>query len=375
MNAVWAADGPTGLGRLYPLPYFRAEMMGLDHTEVARILSQVRTFFDDGRNGDWIETWSTAGAEYSERALRAEEDGREATAGDYYLAATACYFVAAYTIHAFQPIMAREVAHRQSIDCYRRGHRYYAYTPEEFRFTHGGTPVRGYLRLPSDGAGPWPCVILIGGANSTKEENHATANYFLRRGLAALTFDGPGQGEYLQDFDRPMRKDAFAQVVSAAIDALVQDTRIDDRRIGVWGKASGSIPALHACAADQRVQALALHPATYRWSEFFDELPVLPQKLELAAFLGAHSFNDLTSLIAEEMTVDDVVASVPCPILAVNSEEDIIPSEQGYQLRAHARTTVTVIVLPGQVHGGPPTIALPLEADWLRSELSTQEGS
>ena len=110
MNAVWAADGPTGLGRLYPLPYFRAEMMGLDHTEVARILSQVRTFFDDGRNGDWIETWSTAGAEYSERALRAEEDGREATAGDYYLAATACYFVAAYTIHAFQPIMAREVA-------------------------------------------------------------------------------------------------------------------------------------------------------------------------------------------------------------------------------------------------------------------------
>ena len=118
-----------------------------------------------------------------------------------------------------------------------------------------------------------------------------------------------------------------------------------------------------------------LHPATYRWSEFFADFPVLPQKLEMAAFLGAHSFNDLTNLIAEEMTVDDVVASVACPILAVNSEDDIIPPEQGYELRDHARTTVTVIVLPGQVHGGPPTIALPLEADWLRSELSTQEGS
>jgi hypothetical protein len=30
---------------------------------------------------------------------------------------------------------------------------------------------------------------------------------------------------------------------------------------------------------------------------------------------------------------------------------------------------VSLVVLPGQVHGGPPTVALPLEADWMRDQL------
>jgi 2,6-dihydroxypseudooxynicotine hydrolase len=374
MNDVWAKDGSNGFARLYALPYFRAEMIGLDHTEVARVLAKVRTFFDGGRNGDWIETWSGAGAEYQERAERAESAGHEATAGDLYLAATACYFVAAYVIHAFEPIESREQAHRQSIDCYRLGARHYHFPAEEFHFVADGITIRGYLRTPVALSKRWPCVILVGGANSTKEENHATANYFLRRDMAVLTFDGPGQGEYLQDFGRPMRRAAFDRAISGAIDALAADSRIEPGSIGLWGKASGSIPALHACSADHRIKALALHPGTYRWSDFYDAFPVLPQKLEMAAFLGARSFDELAGLIFFEMTVEGVVGDVTCPILAVSSEHDIIPADQGARLRAEAGNDVTLVVLPGQVHGGPPTIALPLEADWMRDQLAGATG-
>jgi 2,6-dihydroxypseudooxynicotine hydrolase len=370
MNEVWAQDGPNGFARLYALPYFRAEMIGLDHTEVARILAKVRTFFDAGRNGDWIETWSAAGSEYRERAQLAESDGHEATAGDLYLAATACYFVAGYVIHAFEPIEPREHAHRQSIDCYRRGARYFEHPAEEFRFASEGVTIRGYLRTPAPGPHPWPCVILVGGANSTKEENHATANYFLRREMAVLTFDGPGQGEYLQDFARPMRREAFDRAISGAVDALMADSRIEAGSIGLWGKASGTIPALHACSVDHRIKALALHPGTYRWIDFYDAFPILPQKLEMATFLGARSFDELARLILFEMTVEGAVGDVSCPILAVSSERDIIPADQGERLRAEAGGDVTLVVLPGQVHGGPPTIALPLEADWMRDQLA-----
>jgi 2,6-dihydroxypseudooxynicotine hydrolase len=369
MNEVWAQEGPNGLARLYALPYFRAEMMGLDHTEVARVLGGVRTFFDSGRNGDWIETWCEAGAQYRMRAESAESEGHAATAGDLYMAATACYFVAAYVIHSFEPIEARERAHRQSIDCYHRGSAYYQYPPEECRFVADGVTIRGYLRIPVAPPKRAPCVILVGGANSTKEENHATANYFLRREMAVLTFDGPGQGEYLQNFERPMRREAFDRSISGALDALAADPRIEPGRIGLWGKASGSIPALHACAKDHRIKALALHPGTYRWSDFYAAFPVLPQKLEMAAFLGAHSFDELDRLIAVEMTVEDVVGEVTCPILAVSSEHDIIPADQGARLRAQSHNDVSLVVLPGQVHGGPPTVALPLEADWMRDQL------
>jgi 2,6-dihydroxypseudooxynicotine hydrolase len=284
------------------------------------------------------------------------------------MAAAACFFVAAYVIHSFEPIEARERAHKQSIDSYRHGSRHCQFPAEEFRFVADGVTIRGYLRTPV-APKQAPCVILVGGANSTKEENHATANYFLRREMAVLTFDGPGQGEYLQDFDRPMRRDAFDRAISGALDALAVDPRIEPGSIGLWGKASGSIPALHACSTDHRIKALALHPGTYRWSDFYDAFPVVPQKLEMAAFLGARSFNDLARLIEVEMTVEDVVGQVTCPILAVSSEHDIIPADQGARLRAESRGDVSLVVLPGQVHGGPPTIALPLEADWMRDQL------
>jgi hypothetical protein len=187
--------------------------------------------------------------------------------------------------------------------------------------------------------------------------------------MAVLTFDGPGQGEYMQEFGRPMRRDAFDRAISGAIDALTAESRIEPESIGLWGKASGSIPALHACSTEHRIKALALHPGTYRWSDFYDAFPVLPQKLEMAAFLGARSFGELAQLIAVEMTVEGVVGEATCPILAVSSERDIIPADQGARLRAEVGNDVTLVVLPGQVHGGPPTIALPLEADWMRDQL------
>src|SRR4030067_3225671 len=53
--------------------------------------------------------------------------------------------------------------------------------------------MEGYLRVPP-GSGPAPVVVLFNGTNAVKEELHWWTNALLERGLATITFDGPGLG-------------------------------------------------------------------------------------------------------------------------------------------------------------------------------------
>ena len=50
----------------------------------------------------------------------------------------------------------------------------------------------GNLRRPAGAEKP-PCVVLLAGADSTKEEFYTLENTFFDRGVATFSFDGPGQ--------------------------------------------------------------------------------------------------------------------------------------------------------------------------------------
>ena len=68
-----------------------------------------------------------------------------------------------------------------------------------------------YLRLPDRKLEEerWPVVVVVGGANSTKEENHPLTTQMLQRGLATLAYDGPGQNEYLLNGGEPLTMAAY----------------------------------------------------------------------------------------------------------------------------------------------------------------------
>ena len=54
----------------------------------------------------------------------------------------------------------------------------------------------GYLRRPAArGDDPAPLVVLVPGLESTKEQFSTYEPFFLRRGVATLSVEGPGQGE------------------------------------------------------------------------------------------------------------------------------------------------------------------------------------
>ena len=95
-------------------------------------------------------------------------------------------------------------------------------------------------------------MVLLPGADSTKEELYGQAEHLLRRGLAAFPFDGPGHG--LVSFRLKLRPDEEV-AVSAVLDHLLTRGDVDAQRVGVLGISYGGLFAIRAAAVDARVKA------------------------------------------------------------------------------------------------------------------------
>ena len=216
-------------------------------------------------------------------------------------------------------------------------------------------------------------MVMIGGANSHKLNLHAVSEYYLARGMAALGFDGPGQGEFRARTGRPLRVADFDRAFSAVADWLVKDGRIDAERIGIYGRATGGMLAIHAAASDKRYRAVVAHPASYNWANFFERnfVPTLvTHRLELCSFLGAKTLAEGTRLVLQELTLEPIADRIDFPILSVCSANDeTMPASESERLRERVKGPVEVVVFPGKGHGGPSRLSLPLEADWLREKL------
>src|SRR5437667_3478758 len=77
LNHLWAMHGPATIGSVYQYPGPRANVIGLDDSEVDRIVRGIRTFFAWGTGHDWIAEWTKAGEEYAARAERAMQEGHK----------------------------------------------------------------------------------------------------------------------------------------------------------------------------------------------------------------------------------------------------------------------------------------------------------
>src|SRR5262249_23727794 len=151
-------------------------------------------------------------------------------------------------------------------------------------------------------------VIVIGGANSTKEENHPLTTQMLQRGLATLAYDGPGQNEYLLDGGEPLRMNDYDAALSTVVDWLVQDGRIDPDRIALFGRSGGGITGLHAAASEPRLKAVVAHPATYNWGpRMRNNMDVLTLPLEVGHWLGASTLEEVKTFAERELTLEGVI--------------------------------------------------------------------
>jgi 2,6-dihydroxypseudooxynicotine hydrolase len=369
LNHLWAIHGIGALSSLYGTPHGRTQMLGMDNGEVDRVIAGIRGF-NTGLADDWLSSWMRAGDEYDERAGEALARGKHQSAASFGLIASMCHHVGEMMVFGLGPMPRREEAAARCVQCYQRiaEHVDPPATRVEIQFADASIP--GYMRVPARADRP-PCVVVVGGANSVMEENHAISDYFLARGLATFAFDGPGQGEFFLSSGQHLRVAAFDAAVTAVVDWLSASGSVDPDRIGIFGKSTGGLLVVHAAAAEPRLKAIVAHPGSYDWAPYFEtHFPFYPSQLELFTVLGAGSLAEGVALVKAELTLETVLPDVRAPILAVNSLDDrAIPATEAELLRERAATQVDVMLFPGRAHGGPSAITHSLEGDWLAEKL------
>ena len=203
----------------------------IEYSEVKRILTDIDgvplSIHEPSGHRRWPLAWGRAMKRYKEIAEEAEEKCHEVTAGNNFLRAS----LLAHSGQIFcRPEWPEKLElQKERASCYHRAAPYlgidFLRVPYE-----GGHTLPAYLKLPTGVQHP-PVVIMAPGANSVKEELHRWMTAFVDRGIAAMTFDGLGQGELtpLQGSNLPMRYEEYHKVFTAMIDYLEQNAadRVD----------------------------------------------------------------------------------------------------------------------------------------------------
>jgi 2,6-dihydroxypseudooxynicotine hydrolase len=358
------AHGAEHLARQYVvIRLARMEATGpLDFSDIQRVLARVV----DARS--WYPSWRAEALEAQEAAERLLAEGRTVSAGDMFHRAAICHHWGAYLAkfgseQKAEGRAARVPAYRRAVDCWSA-----PIEPLEIPFE--GAVLPGYLHLPDaepSGDAP-PCVIMVNGADSVKEEYHNWARQFVRRGLAALTVDGPGQGELLRVL--PMRPEAWDRPMGACVDALRARGDVDPERIGIWGSSMGGFLALRAAAGEPRLRAAISLGGFYDFRDY-RHWPLSTQ-LNVMEDLGVESLSEARAYVEERCTLEGALDRIEAPYLVIHgARDDLLGVEEGRQMAAGDSGEFVNFEDGFHTCTNYNATLVPLMCDWMASKLLT----
>jgi 2,6-dihydroxypseudooxynicotine hydrolase len=309
---------------------------------------------------DWLDGWRALGDAHAALARAAEASARRVTAGDAWLRAAVAYHFAKF-VWVLDAGRARAVADL-AVEALYAAHRHLDPTAERIEAPLGGGAVVGNLRRPAVVDRP-PLVLLIPGLDSTKEEFFTLEEVFLRRGMATLSIDGPGQGEC--GYALPIRPD-YEVAVAAALDVLDGREDLDLERVGALGVSLGGYYAPRAAAFEPRIRAVAGISGAFNFGALWDRFP------ELTRETFAHkSGADDPRVRALELDLDGVLERLDQPALFVTGRHDRLIPWESTERQATAAPNGELVVLEDGNHvcANVPYLSRPLVADWLRERL------
>lgn len=320
-----------------------------------------------------IERWDDWSREWSACAAMHERMGEEAEAQECYQSAAYHYFHAAITYHfgkfmfVHRPDELR-AAHEKVVHTYQRALPYFDFPGERVTIPYErGATIYGILRKPWHISRP-PVAVLMPGLDSVKEELHNYGDDFLRRGMAVLAIDGPGQGE--MEFTHPIRSD-YEVPIRYVIDYLKSRPDVNAERIGLMGVSLGGYYAIRAAAFEPRVKAAICLAGAYNLAEHFDRYPILTQE----AFIYRLKAPDQPTarMMLKAFDLQGVMGKVQCPLLVIMGRLDrLFPAEDSEQMVAEAGGEATLWLFEDGNHvcNNIPYKYRPQQADWMRGKLS-----
>jgi dipeptidyl aminopeptidase/acylaminoacyl peptidase len=331
---------------------------GVDPGDFARVTESIDTW------DQWCAAWCDAAAGH-ERLGRAALNAGLGLSGGAHLARAAVYYHFGKFLFVQDPGQLRS-AHQAAIRCLTDALPHLDPPGERVTIPFEGTELAGILRRPA-GPQPHPVVILIAGLDSAKEELGVPEEFFLRRGLATFSVDGPGQGE--AEYDLPIRPDWEAPG-SAIIDTVSALPGIDPARIGVWGVSLGGYYAPRLTTGDSRVRACISLCGAFSFGDLWPHLPELSREA-FRVRSGSRSEKQARQR-ADELTLAGRASRLTIPLLVVAGSKDaIMPPEQARRIASEAAGPTELLLLEDGNHGCTNLTYRhrPYSADWMAREL------
>jgi len=292
---------------------------------------------------DWGPEWMVTARLHEEMGEQAWEEGRRISAVGAFLAAARCYHLSYFLSVDDEEAHAHGLA--KMLECHDRVLPYMEPPVEKITIPFPGADLVGLLSLPPKG-GAAPLVILLPGLDSTKETRHGGRGPLLRRGLAVLSLDGPGQGEMSTKL--PIRHD-YEVAVSAAIDSLDGRDDVDTSRVGLIGASLGGYYACRSAAFEPRVGAAVANCGPYDWVDCWDELPEVTR----GAFrqYSWSSSDEEAREKAKALDLTGVAEKITQPLVVVHGMLDPLIGVDHARRIAEEAPNATLITVDEATHG------------------------
>ena len=290
----------------------------------------------------WPDTWSKWAADYERRAEESLASGARLTAAADFARASLYYHYGQNIL--VDDLKKKKAVHDRKVAAFKRAAPLFDPPLERVEIPFAGIKMAGYLRLPYGVKSP-PCVVLLGGLDTTKEDYLTVNDLMLQRGLATLAFDGPGQGE--TQFEMLWRKD-FGDAVHAVFDYLEKRPEIDSNRMGIIGRSTGGHYSALAAATDKRVKAAVIWGAMYHLRNI-EEIP--PHVLKCFMFVSGSKTPADARKFFECINLEGYAEKITCPIQIVHGGRDVVtPMDNATRLMNEAKGEVETLIWDDSMH-------------------------
>jgi dipeptidyl aminopeptidase/acylaminoacyl peptidase len=303
----------------------------------------------------------------------AEANGNLLTARDEYHRAAKCFSRAQWMI--FDDTSEKRALHAKCLSAYEKIISFNPYPMEKVAIDFEDGTLFAVLHLPPD-VDDVPCVLFCPGLDMIKEDYpNVERNSFVERGIAVLSFDGPGHGETRLNGGLRWRigseGDNYGAAATALVDYLAARPEIDVSRIGVFGISQGSYWAPVMAASEPRLRACACMMGSFYEQGFDVGQPTF--KENFMYMTGAETEVEAEALVPY-VTLDGVESEIRCPLLVLHGEMDeLTPEEDARRFidRAVNAESRELHIFENEFHplGGVSPEAFTRVADWLHDQL------
>ncbi len=312
---------------------------------------------------DWAPNWLRVGETHRELGDAAARAGRTVSATEAYQRAAWCYHLGKFLW--FEDRALHERLHQLTVSTYAKALPHLDPPGERVEVPFEKAVIPGVLRRPRGASRP-PLVFLVPGLDSVKEELFAIENDFLRRGMATLTIDGPGQGENAPRF--PIRPD-WASVIGPLLDGLRGRKDVDLDRIGLMGISMGGIYGPRAAAYEKRLRAVIALAGPYDLSECW---PALNPLTKGGYVFYTKSRDEVEAFEkSKALTLRGILDKVTCPLLVIHGALDRLFPPAHAERIAREAPNATLLLYPDGNHvcNNIAYKYRPAMADWMNERL------